>query len=84
MGSKRITLASVPGGRQVEKIAANWVLEILDLPRESAVGFGTSATACTLAELRFSGAGSEASELEEDFPVPVGELRVRERIAVLV
>jgi glutamate/tyrosine decarboxylase-like PLP-dependent enzyme len=38
-----------PVAAKVEKIAANWVLEILDLPRESAVGFGTSATACTLA-----------------------------------
>ena len=27
------------------------MLEALDLPRESAVGFGTSATACTLAAL---------------------------------
>jgi glutamate/tyrosine decarboxylase-like PLP-dependent enzyme len=33
----------------VEAVAARWVLEILDLPRESAVGFGTSATACGLA-----------------------------------
>ncbi|RRA49853.1 aminotransferase class V-fold PLP-dependent enzyme [Acidipila sp. EB88] len=38
-----------PVAAKIEKIAANWLLEILDLPRESAVGFGTSATACTLA-----------------------------------
>lgn len=38
-----------PVAAKIEKVAANWVLEILDLPRESAVGFGTSATACTLA-----------------------------------
>ena len=27
-------------------LAARWILEILDLPRESAVTFGTSASAC--------------------------------------
>lgn len=32
----------------IEAQARRWVLEILDLPREAAVGFGTSATACTL------------------------------------
>ena len=37
-----------PAAATVEKIAARWLLEILDLPRESAVGFGTSATACGL------------------------------------
>jgi glutamate/tyrosine decarboxylase-like PLP-dependent enzyme len=35
-----------PVADAVEKIAARWVLDALDLPRESAVGFGTSATAC--------------------------------------
>ena len=38
-----------PVAAKIEKVAADWILEILDLPRESAVGFGTSATACTLA-----------------------------------
>jgi glutamate/tyrosine decarboxylase-like PLP-dependent enzyme len=37
-----------PVAATLEKIAARWLLEILDLPGESAVGFGTSATACTL------------------------------------
>ncbi|WP_061170901.1 pyridoxal phosphate-dependent decarboxylase family protein [Caballeronia hypogeia] len=37
-----------PVSATVERIAARWVVEALDLPRESAVGFGTSATACTL------------------------------------
>lgn len=37
-----------PAAATIEKIASGWVLEALDLPRESAVGFGTSATACTL------------------------------------
>lgn len=32
----------------LEQLAGRWVLDILDLPRESAVGFGTSATACTV------------------------------------
>jgi glutamate/tyrosine decarboxylase-like PLP-dependent enzyme len=37
-----------PVAATLERVAANWVLDILDLPRESAVGFGTSATACTI------------------------------------
>ncbi|CAE6872073.1 pyridoxal phosphate-dependent decarboxylase family protein [Paraburkholderia domus] len=37
-----------PVAATVERMAARWVLEALDLPRDSAVGFGTSATACTL------------------------------------
>jgi glutamate/tyrosine decarboxylase-like PLP-dependent enzyme len=37
-----------PVAATVEATAARWVLEALDLPRQSAVGFGTSATACTL------------------------------------
>lgn len=32
----------------IEKVAGHWLLDVLDLPRESAVGFGTSATACGL------------------------------------
>ena len=41
--------ANSPLAATLEKIASRWVLEALDLPRDSAVGFGTSATACTLA-----------------------------------
>ncbi len=37
-----------PVADSIERIAARWLLDVLDLPRESAVGFGTSATACTL------------------------------------
>ena len=33
----------------VEKVAAGWLLDILDLPRGSGVGFGTSATAGAIA-----------------------------------
>ncbi|GHD42394.1 pyridoxal phosphate-dependent decarboxylase family protein [Streptomyces galbus] len=40
-----------PVGAAVEKTAARWLLEILDLPRESAVGFVTSATSGTLIAL---------------------------------
>ncbi|WP_031237533.1 pyridoxal phosphate-dependent decarboxylase family protein [Asticcacaulis sp. AC460] len=38
-----------PVADTLERTAARWLLEILDLPRESSVGFGTSATACSLA-----------------------------------
>lgn len=37
-----------PAVAAIEKTAARWVLEALDLPRESAVSFGTSASACGL------------------------------------
>lgn len=40
-----------PVADSVERVAGKWILDVLDLPRESAVGFGTSATACTLAAL---------------------------------
>jgi glutamate/tyrosine decarboxylase-like PLP-dependent enzyme len=38
---------NAPAAATIERIAARWLLEALDLPSESAVGFGTSATACT-------------------------------------
>ena len=41
------TFASSPVAATIEKVAGAWILDSLDLPRESAVGFGTSATACT-------------------------------------
>ncbi|GGD96910.1 aspartate aminotransferase family protein [Caballeronia grimmiae] len=37
-----------PVSARIEAVASNWLLEALDLPRGSAVGFGTSATACGL------------------------------------
>jgi glutamate/tyrosine decarboxylase-like PLP-dependent enzyme len=40
-----------PVADSLERIAGRWVTEALGLPRESAVGFGTSASACTLAAL---------------------------------
>lgn len=42
---------NAPVADVLERTAGRWVLEALDLPRSSAVGFGTSATACTLASL---------------------------------
>jgi aromatic-L-amino-acid decarboxylase len=38
-----------PAADAIERAAARYALEILDLPRESAVAFGTSATACGIA-----------------------------------
>lgn len=37
-----------PASARIEEVAAKWVLDALDLPRDSAVAFGTSATACGL------------------------------------
>lgn len=37
-----------PAAATIEAVAGKWITEILDLPREAAVGFGTSATACTI------------------------------------
>src|SRR5262245_25438110 len=37
-----------PVAATIESIAARWVLDILDLPRQAAIGFGTSATACAI------------------------------------
>jgi glutamate/tyrosine decarboxylase-like PLP-dependent enzyme len=43
------TFASSPVSATLEKVAGRWILDALRLPKESAVGFGTSATACTIA-----------------------------------
>jgi glutamate/tyrosine decarboxylase-like PLP-dependent enzyme len=45
------SFANSPVSATLERMTSRWVLDALDLPRESAVGFGTSATACTLAAL---------------------------------
>lgn len=37
-----------PVAARLETVAGRWLLDILDLPRDSAVGFGTSASACGL------------------------------------
>lgn len=41
--------ANSPVAATIEQVAARWLLEVLNLPKESAVGFGTSATACGVA-----------------------------------
>lgn len=43
------SFASSPVAAVIERQAGRWILDALDLPRDSAVGFGTSATACTVA-----------------------------------
>jgi glutamate/tyrosine decarboxylase-like PLP-dependent enzyme len=43
------SFANSPIAAHIERVAAGWVLDALGLPRQSAVGFGTSATACTMA-----------------------------------
>ncbi|MEX0633677.1 hypothetical protein M8494_23165 [Serratia ureilytica] len=45
------TFDNSPVSATLERVAARWVLDALDLPRDSAVGSGTSATACTLTAL---------------------------------
>jgi glutamate/tyrosine decarboxylase-like PLP-dependent enzyme len=40
-----------PAAAAIEKAASRLVLQALDLPRQSAIGFGTSATACGLSVL---------------------------------
>lgn len=40
--------ANSPIAAKLESVAKDWVLDILDLPRGAAIGFGTSATACGL------------------------------------
>jgi glutamate/tyrosine decarboxylase-like PLP-dependent enzyme len=42
------SFANSPVADRLEKVAARWILDVLDLPRESAVSFGTSASACGL------------------------------------
>ncbi|MFJ4222245.1 pyridoxal phosphate-dependent decarboxylase family protein [Curtobacterium luteum] len=45
------TSVGSPATAAVEAVAARWVLDVLDLPRDSAVGFSTSAGAGTVAVL---------------------------------
>lgn len=42
------TSMTAPASAAIEEVAGKWMLDILDLPRESAVGFGTSASVCSL------------------------------------
>ena len=43
--------SSTPGVARVEEIARRWLLELLDLPRDSAVGFVTGATVANFTAL---------------------------------
>jgi len=43
-GQNAGNLIATPAAAAVEKVAADWLLELLDLPRESSVGFVTGAT----------------------------------------
>ena len=45
------TFDNSPVSATLERIAGRWVLDALHLPSESVVGFGTSATACTIVAL---------------------------------
>ena len=47
----RVVLCEFTGRRDDRTPAARWVVDVLGLPEGSAVGFGTSATACTLVAL---------------------------------
>lgn len=68
-----------PVADTIESVAARWVLEALDLPRESAVSFGTSASACGLACLsaaRRSLLARQAWDFDGDGLVGAPEIRV--------
>ncbi len=46
-----------PAMAAIEKTAGTWLLDVLDLPKQSGVGFGTSATACGLSCLAIARTG---------------------------
>jgi len=68
-----------PVAAKLEAIAGRWVLDILDLPRSSAVGFGTSATACGLscfAAARRALLARQGWDLDEEGLVGAPEIKV--------
>ncbi|NQD95332.1 aspartate aminotransferase family protein, partial [Pseudomonas sp. CrR25] len=68
-----------PAADTLERVAGRWVCELLGLPNESAVGFGTSATACTLACLsaaRRKLLASKGWDFDADGLVGAPEVRV--------
>ena len=68
-----------PVADTLERVAGRWVLELLGLPSSSAVGFGTSATACTLACLsaaRRSLLASKGWDFDGDGLVGAPQVRV--------
>ena len=68
-----------PIAAKLETIAGEWVLDILNLPRSSAVGFGTSATACGLscfAAARRELLARQGWDLDENGLVGAPEIKV--------
>ena len=68
-----------PAVATLESVAGRWLLNILDLPAESAVGFGTSATACglsCLAVARRSLLARQGWDFDRDGLVGAPEIRV--------
>lgn len=71
--------ATSPVAAKLEAIAGRWVVDILDLPKGSAVGFGTSATACGLsciAAARRTLLARQGWDLDEDGLVGAPEIKV--------
>ena len=46
-----VAAVTSPAAAAIERVAGEWLLEVLDLPREAAVGFTTSASAGTVVAL---------------------------------
>ena len=57
-GQNAANVSAAPAASAVEAVAAGWLLDLLDLPRESSVGFATGATVANLVCL-----GAARSEL---------------------
>ena len=47
-GQNAANVSAAPAASAVEAVAAGWLLDLLDLPRESSVGFATGATVANL------------------------------------
>ena len=47
-GQNTANVSAAPAASAVEAVAAGWLLDLLDLPRESSVGFATGATVANL------------------------------------
>lgn len=78
-----------PATDAIEHVAGDWLLEVLDLPREAAVGFGTSATACglgALATARQTLLRRTGWDLERDgvFGAPAIRVVVSEKVHVTI
>jgi glutamate/tyrosine decarboxylase-like PLP-dependent enzyme len=70
---------TAPAAAVSEEVAAGWLLELLDLPRESSVGFTTGATAASticLAAARFRVLQRAGYDLDRDGVFGAPEVRV--------